>query len=312
MTDRIIDAWIQHPTPGFIANDMFASLRRWTGLSEIPDSIPIDFTLAALDAAGVHQALVSAWHGPQGALISNDEVASMVSAAPERLFGVASVDLHRPMSAVRELRRAVRELGFKALRLLPWLWDLPPDDRRYYPLYAECVELGVPFCLQVGHAGPLRPSEGGRPIPYLDRVALEFPELVIVGGHIGYPWTDEMIALATKYENVYIDTSAYKPRRYPPQFVEFLRGHGRKKVLFGSNFPMIQPADCVSQLGHLGLDDEARRLFLHDNAARVFGLERRPVGLPPDAPETPRTGPLTQAQDHAQGSRSYFAVFLRS
>ena len=121
------------------------------------------------------------------------------------------------MDAVRELRRCVRELGLRALRVVPWLWNLPPNDRRYYPLYAECIELGIPFCLQVGHTGPLCPSEPGRPIPYLDEVALEFPELVIVGGHIGYPWTDEMISLATKYPNVYIDTSAYKASRYPPR-----------------------------------------------------------------------------------------------
>ena len=82
-----------------------------------------------------------------------------------------------------------------------------------------------------------------------------------------------MISLATKYENVYIDTSAYKPRRYPTQLVEFLRAHGRRKVLFGSNYPMIQPGQCLAQLDVLDLDDEARKLFLHDNAARVFGLD---------------------------------------
>ena len=92
----------------------------------------------------------------------------------------------------------MRDLGFRALRVVPWLWNLPPSDRRYYPLYAECVQLGIPFCLQVGHTGPLCPSEPGLPIPYLDTVALEFPELVIVGGHIGYPWTAEMISLATR------------------------------------------------------------------------------------------------------------------
>ena len=108
---------------------------------------------------------------------------------------------------------------------------------------------------------------------YVGRVAYEFPELTIVGGHIGYPWTDEMISLATKYDNVYIDTSAYKPRRYPTQLVHFMQAHGRRKVLFGSNYPMIQPSQCLAQLDVLGLDDEALRLFLHDNAARVFGLE---------------------------------------
>lgn len=271
----IIDAWIQHPTPRFLAHPMFESLRRWMGVTEVPDEIPTDFTLAALDGAGVSRALVSAWWGPDGPLIDNDSVAALVRAHPERFVGVASVDLSRPMHAVRELRRAVRELGFRAVRILPWLWGLPPNDRRYYPIYAECVELGVPFCLQVGHAGPLRASEPGRPIPYLDEVALDFPELVIVGGHIGYPWTSEMIALATKYDNVYIDTSAYKPRRYPGELVEYLRGHGRKKVLFGSNFPMIAPGACLAQLDALGLDDEARRLFLSENARRVFGLPSR-------------------------------------
>ncbi len=81
-----------------------------------------------------------------------------------------------------------------------------------------------------------------------------------------------MIALATKYPNVYIDTSAYKPKRYPAELVRFMRGHGRRKVLFGSNFPMIFPAQCLAELDTLGLDDETRRLFLHDNAARVFAL----------------------------------------
>ena len=165
---------------------------------------------------------------------------------------MAAVDLARPMVAVRELRRCVRDLGFRALRVVPWLWNLPPSDRRYYPLYAECVELGVPFCLQVGHTGPLCPSEPGRPIPYLDTVALEFPELVIVAGHIGYPWTAEMISLATKYPNVYIDTSAYKASRYPGELVDYLRGHGRRKVLFGSNHPAWPAADCLAGLDASG------------------------------------------------------------
>lgn len=268
----IIDAWIQHPTSKFMRHSMFESLRRWMGVVEIPEQIPLDFTLSALQAADVGRALVSAWVGPEGALISNDEVASYVKQAPDVLVGVASVNLAKPMQAVHELRRAVKEQGMKALRILPWLWNLPPNDRLYYPLYAECIELGIPFCLQVGHTGPMCPSEPGRPIPYLDQVALDFPELVIVGGHIGYPWTDEMISLATKYPNVYIDTSAYKIKRYPVQLREYMKAHGRKKVLFGSNYPMVLPMQCLVGIDELGLDDEARQLFLGGNAARVFKL----------------------------------------
>lgn len=273
-----IDAWMQHPSLRMMRHEMFASLLRWTGQQVPTEELPIELTLAAMDAAGIEVGVLSAWHGPEGALISNDEVAACVAQAPTRFAGVASVDLRRPVEAVRELRRCVKELGFKGLRMLPWLWGLPPNDRRYYPLYAECVELGVPFCTQAGHAGPLRSSEPGRPIPYLDDVALDFPDLVIVAGHIGYPWTEEMIALARKYPNVHIDTSAYTARRYPEELVRYLRGSGRKKVLFGSNYPMITPSMALEDLAALGLDDDASALFLDGNARRVFALDRRAQG----------------------------------
>ncbi len=266
-----IDAWIQHPTRRLAQHEMFASLRRWLGVDAIPE-IPLALTIGAMDAAGIDTALTCAWYGPEGSLISNDEVAETVSGADGRLIGVGSVDIRRPMQAVHEIRRCVNELGFVAIRVLPWLWDRPPSDRLYYPVYVACCELGVPFCLQVGHTGPMMPSEPGRPIPYLDRVALDFPDLTIVGGHIGYPWTEEMIALATKYPNVYIDTSAYKCRRYPEALIRYMRAHGKKKVLFGSNFPMIQPADALRDIEALGLSEECTRLFLGENAARVFGL----------------------------------------
>lgn len=273
MPNQIIDAWIQHPSAAFLNDPMFGSLRRWRRDNDVVPEIPLELTVAALDAAGVERAVLCAWHGPGGAMISNQEVSDCIERFPDRFLGLASVNLHKPMHAVRELRACVKERGFCGLRLLPWLWNLPPDDRRYYPLYAECCELNIPFCLQVGHTGPLCPSEPGRPIPYLDRVALDFPELTIVGGHIGYPWTTEMIALATKYPNVYIDTSAWKPGRYPAELVEFMRGHGSHKVLFGSNYPMLLPQECIEQVDSLNLEPETRSAFLFGNARSVFGLE---------------------------------------
>ena len=272
LTHTIIDAWMQHPTLRFWQDPMFDSLRRWTR-SRVPDQeIPLAVTIEAMDRGAVTKGLVCAWHGPGGALISNDEVASFVEAFPQRLVGVAAVDLFNPMEAIRELRRCVKKLGFRALRIVPWLWGLPPNDRRYYPLYAECIQLGIPVCLQVGHTGPLRSSEPGRPIPYLDDVALDFPELKVVGGHIGFPWTLEMISLATKYENIYIDTSAWVTHRYPPELIEFMRGPGKYKVLFGTNYPMLTPEQCLKRLDRLGLDEETKHLFLFENASRIFGF----------------------------------------
>jgi len=278
----IIDAWAQHPTRRHLAHPMFDSLRRWTrgeatsrglaGAVGVDGDWPLSLTLASMDEAGIARSLISAWEGPRGSLISNDEVAGFVRDAPERLVGVGSVDISRPREAVREIRRCVRELGFRAIRVLPWLWELPPTHARFYPVYNECCELGIPFCTQVGHTGPLMPSEVGRPIPYIDQVAIDFPDLVVVCGHIGYPWTEEMVAVATKHPNVYIDTSAYTVRRYPPALVAYLRSHGADKVLFGSNWPMIAPRKALEGLDDLGLSQDTRAAFLAANAARVFGL----------------------------------------
>ena len=271
MPHEIIDAWAQHPTLRHISDPIFESLRRWTKSEAPTEELPVSLTTALMDEAGVGKALISAWVAPRNVMISNDEVASFVRQAPERLIGVGSVDITKPMAAVREIRRCVNDLGFKAIRVLPWLWEVPPTDRRFYPVYTACCDLGVPFCTQIGHTGPLMPSEVGRPI-HLDQVLIDFPELVIVGGHIGYPWTDEAIAVADKHRNFFIDTSAYTARRYPAPLVDYLRGRGRKKVLFGTNYPMISPAQALTGLDALGLDEETTALFLAGNARRVFAL----------------------------------------
>ncbi|MCI5044296.1 MAG: amidohydrolase family protein [Aquisalinus sp.] len=267
----IIDAWAQHPTLRHMQDPVFESLRRWTR-DQIPDTdLPVAMTVAAMDAAGIDKSLICAWQAPLRDMISNDEVAGFVSEFPDRLVGVGSVDISQPMQAVREVRRCVEELGFKAIRVLPWLCDVPPTDRRFYPVYVACCEMNVPFCTQIGHTGPLMPSEVGRPI-YLDQVAIDFPELTIVGGHIGYPWTEEAIAVATKHQNVYIDTSAYTVKRYPPEIIRYLKTNGASKVLFGTNYPMIMPQKALEGLKALGLDPETEEKFLWKNAATVYNL----------------------------------------
>lgn len=267
----IVDAWAQHPTLRQMRDPIFDSLRRWNRQELPTEELPVATTVRMMDAAGVTKSLISAWVAPHNAMISNDEVAGFVGEFPDRLIGIGSVDIARPMRAVAEVRRCVEHLGFKGIRVLPWLWELPPTDRLFYPIYAACCDLGVPFCTQIGHTGPMMASEVGRPI-YLDRVALDFPELVIVAGHIGYPWTDEAIAVATKHVNVYIDTSAWTAKRYPAQIVDYLRTNGSRKVLFGSNYPMISPQAALADLDDLGLPSDTKALFLGGNAQRVYAL----------------------------------------
>jgi predicted TIM-barrel fold metal-dependent hydrolase len=267
-----IDAWAQPGTAQLVNRPEFASLWRATGAGPRPEGTPVEELIAEMDEAGIQHAVLRAWAAPEGWIITNDEIAALVQRFPDRFLGLATVGPRRPVEATGELRRAVSDLGLRGLHMLPWMWNLPPNDKHYYPLYVACVDLGIPFCLQVGHTGPLRPSEPGRPIPYLDEVALAFPELTIIGGHIGYPWTEEMIALAWKYPNVHIDTSAYLPHYYPPALRMFMNSYGQDKVLFGTNYPMLSPSRCRAQVEELGLKPEVREKFLRLNALRVFGL----------------------------------------
>jgi predicted TIM-barrel fold metal-dependent hydrolase len=272
----IIDVWAQPALaqrPGRLPIPEITRLFEKSGSADMMHAdIGPEQLVALLDDAGVDRLLLSAWHRPGGWVISNDDVAAFTRAHPDRFSGLASVNLADPIAAVHELRRAVEDLGFVGLRVVPWLWELPPDHRLYYPLYVACVELGIPFCTQVGHTGPLKPSETGRPVPYLDRIALDIPELVIVGGHIGHPWTEEMIGVAWKHDNVYIDTSAYLPRYYPHQLIHFMNSYGRGKVMFGTNWPQLPHTTVLAQIADLPLTDDARTEFLGGTAKNVFRL----------------------------------------
>ncbi|PLB42210.1 amidohydrolase family protein [Aspergillus candidus] len=229
--------------------------------------------VALMDAAGVSQICLCAWYRPGQAVFSNEDVAEFTRAFPDRFIGIAGVDLLDPVGYVREVEKYVRVEGFRGVRVVPWLWNLAPTDRHYWPLYVKCIELDVPFLTQVGHTGPLCPSEVGRPVPYIDEIALKFPSLSIICGHIGFPWTQEMIGVAWKHPNVYIDTSAYLPKYYPPELIQFANTTGKKKVMFGTNFPQLGWDKCVKSANKdLKLREDVKAAFFGGNAARVLKL----------------------------------------
>ena len=183
----IIDAWANPPFADMAAQlpEIKALFRRSGATNQLDADISAAELVAAMDAAGIERLCLTSWTRPGRPVASNDRIAEYIHDYPNRFVGVAGVDLKHPVQAVRELDRAVRELGFKALRVIPWLWELPPNHKLYYPLFVKCIELDIQFCTQVGHTGPMMPSETGRPIPYIDEIALTFPELKIVGGHFG-------------------------------------------------------------------------------------------------------------------------------
>src|SRR3989442_3222687 len=270
---RVIDAWAQPAFKASLLPEVVRVFEQSGSAHLLLQDLGAAQLVEMMDQAGVDRVMLCAWHRPGAWVITNDTIAEFVRQFPQRFVGVATVNLEKPVEAVHELERAVKDLGFKALRLVPWLWNRPPNDKFYFPLYVTCIELDIPFCTQVGHTGPLMPSEPGRPIPYLDEVALTFPDLRIVAGNIGYPWTDEMIGMAWKHENVFIDTSAYAHRYYPPQLVHYLKTYGQDKVLVGTNIPQLSLEKCVQQVQAMNLPEEVQAKFLGENARRDFRLD---------------------------------------
>ena len=124
----MIDAWMQHPTARHSADPIFDSLRRWTR-SELSAPPSVGDTVAVLDEAGISRALTSAWYAPRNVMISNDEVAAFVEESGGRLIGVGSVDISRPMEAMREVRRCIHDLGSRRSASCPGCGQhRPPID----------------------------------------------------------------------------------------------------------------------------------------------------------------------------------------
>ncbi|MGO9098448.1 hypothetical protein LAUMK13_05624 [Mycobacterium innocens] len=270
----IIDAWVQ-PWPADAVAKMparnFTLADRMDHGPRMRAGIPLETMIEEMDEAGIGKALCSA-----GPLIPNDAVLDAVQRYPDRLIPVASVNPWTPdgvMAAVGALRELVNDHGCKGLKLEPFILDKVPTEAQWYPLYAACVDLDITVQIQVGGTGPSTyTSETGRP-GHIDRVAVDFPQLRIVAGHIGWPWTEEMIAVAAKHPNVWIDTSAHMPKYYPHQFVHFLKTYGRHKCIWASDWPVLTFEAAMTGLAALELKPEVERLFLHDNAVSAFGLK---------------------------------------
>ncbi|MGE0821080.1 MAG: amidohydrolase family protein [Candidatus Binatia bacterium] len=247
---------------------------------ELRRGVSIEAYIEKMDRAGIQRSLLIAVRAGDLRVrhsfeIPYERVADICQQYPDRFSGLAGIDPTRGMQGLRDLTHAVREYGFVGAHLYPHWFELAPDHARYYPIYAKCCELEIPLMMQVGHClryqkDRVLPSVG-RPIT-LDRIAIDFPELTLIGIHLGYPWTEEMISVAWKHPNVYIGSDAYAPRHWPPPFVHFINTWGQDKVLFGTDWPVIDPERATLEIEELELRPEPKRKFLRENAARIFRL----------------------------------------
>lgn len=236
-------------------------------------AVPLD-TLADMDEAGVDRSVVVAVDAETTAKfrIPNDLLAEQIQLAPERLIGFAGVDPHKGAEAVKELERAVMQLGFKGVKFICHLNELNPNDPKYYPIYEAAQSLGVPVLHHTGthyHFG--KKIKYCRPV-YLDDVAVDFPSLSVILAHFGWPWTDEAIAVAMRNPNVYINVAGWAPQYYPDVLVRYMNGPLAGKMLFGSDHPLLPRKRILDELGDVPLSERARNGLLAQNAMGLLNL----------------------------------------
>lgn len=232
--------------------------------------------IKAMDEAGVETVLATdllAWsyrRQTRFALDMTKIIDEMTTAYPGRLFGLADYDPFRIRESLVKLEADVKERQYKGVYIHIYGYDIPLDHRKMYPLYAKCEEMGLPVSMQTGHVLEAMPSEHGRPMS-LDRIATDFPDLVLIGTHTGFPWVDELISCATKWHNIYLSFSAWLPRYFHPSLINFMKSRtGAEKVLFGSNGLSWQRYN--EQIAEMGLREDSLEKMLYGNAKRIFKL----------------------------------------
>jgi hypothetical protein len=274
--DIVVNLWTKEITEHYPAElDQFWDLVKILEMTK--QGVTIEEELRLMDAGGVDKGLLVATTGADvGSSIffekPFEKIAAVCAAHPDRFKGVIGVNPSRIMQWVNKLDVAVKEYGFVGAHLYPHWFGAPPDDRMYYPFYAKCAELGVPIQIQVGHSAQWFLRTVAQPIT-LDRVAIDFPELKIIGIHIGHPWTEEMISMAWKHPNVFIGTDAHLPRYWDKSLVKFINSRGQDKVMFGTDWPVVDFKRATDDIEALELREGPKRKLLVENAARVYKLE---------------------------------------
>lgn len=264
--------WIKPMLMDRESHEMFSMPAQYM-FKDIPDSGRqedyIAYTLEQMDKHGIEKAMIGVGRFSE---LQNEALRRH----PERFFGCYEANPNRGMEEVRAIVAMHEEFGIKAVTASPAMIcpPVPVDDRKWYPIYAKLVELDIPFCPCMGVPGPRVPA-GPQKVELLDEVLWFFPELKVVTRHGCEPWTDVACKLMLKYPNLHYCTSAFAPRHYPSDIVEFANTRGAGQVMYAGYFPMGLSLDRIfSELPDVPFRDEVWPAFLRDNAIRVFKLDQ--------------------------------------
>ncbi len=267
MTDlRAIDTWInvnmsELGRPDYlvrVAEDLF------NGGEDFFRDYSVEEVVEEMDRLGVERAIVTT--EPER---PSDHVLAFPKAHPDRFSLGAQVDPRRGMKVIRALESFAENYPVVLARVTPFWIDRPGCDPIYYPVYAKCIELDLPVTINTGIPGPPVPGECQHPM-HLDKVCLHFPELKLVMAHGTDPWWQEAIRLMLKYKNLYLKTSAYAPKYFPPELIHYMNTRGQDKVIFASDHPALSMVRCLEEAAGLDLREGVLDKYLYMNAKRLF------------------------------------------
>ena len=238
---------------------------------------PLDEIVADLDAMGVELGVITGRDAETtyGFPANNNSVLEFCRAYPNKFVGLWGIDPHKKMAAVREIEKVVKEYGMKGIAIDPYLAHMPASDARFYPLYTKCCELDVPVFITM--APP--PCVPGAILEYadprdVDKVARDFPELILIMSHGGYPFVNEAIFACMRNANVYMDLSEYELAPMAEVYVDALNKMIGDKVIFASAHPFIEQADAIEIYKNLNISEEVREKVMYKTAAKILGLDK--------------------------------------
>jgi predicted TIM-barrel fold metal-dependent hydrolase len=251
--------------------------RPWTPKSE--DEVIQEFADAGVEAVLVALDLETTVGTPP---CSNDFVAAMQKRHPERVLQCwAAVDPFKEEAALREAKRAIQELGMLGFHFHPIIGHYAVNDRRLYPLFEVINELKAPVMIDVGTTGMGAGMPGGMGAKLrhahpsaIDELAADFPNLTIIAAHPGWPWVDEMTAVALHKGNVFWELSGWAPKYFPSQLRSDIRGRLKEKIMFGSDYPSMPYDRLLREWAELSYSDDIQEGVFHRNAERVLGFSR--------------------------------------
>ena len=218
---------------------------------------------------------------------ANEEVAEKAAANSDVLIPFASIDPAKGKAGAREARRLIRDFGIRGFKFHPSMQGFYPNDRGAYVLYEAIAESGLPALFHTGQTGVGSGMPGGAGIRlkysnpmFIDDVAVDFPDMPIILAHPSFPWQEEALSVAQHKPNVYIDLSGWSPKYFPPILVRYANTILKHKVLFGSDWPVIQPDRWLRDFEKLDIKPEVRPLILKENAVKLLGLRAALTSVP--------------------------------